>query len=133
MNSEAAANAVLERVKGDLASSKPDELLQISLDIPQAVATVFGVLPAVKALREQIVKELPTFDVVRFDTLEDHTLVLSATHAKFLSATQPNRGTTSRSRAAVGSAARCIPRRRSRYAEARWWRIRREGRGLRAP
>ena len=79
----------MERVKGDLASSKPDELLQISLDIPQAVATVFGVLPAVKALREQIVKELPTFDVVRFDKLEDYALVLSATHAKVLSATQP--------------------------------------------
>ena len=89
VNDEAVANAVLERVKDDLAGLKPDELLQVSLDIQQAVTTVFGVLPAVKGLREQIVKELPTFNVVRFDKLEDYALMLSAANAKYLAATQP--------------------------------------------
>jgi hypothetical protein len=89
VNDEAVANAVLERVKDDLASLKPDELLQVSLDIQQAVATVFGVLPGVKRLREQIAKELPTFDIARFDKLEDYTLMLSAANAKYLAATQP--------------------------------------------
>src|SRR3954465_10861416 len=69
---EALAKAVFERVKGDLAQLRTDELLHISLDIPQAVSTVLGVLPDVKRLREQIVKDLPSFDVARFDKLEDY-------------------------------------------------------------
>src|SRR3954465_13047926 len=86
---EALAKAVFERVKGDLAALKPDELLAVSLDLSQAVATVLGVLPELKAMREQIVKELPTFDIAQFDKLEDYALALSFTNASFLSATQP--------------------------------------------
>jgi hypothetical protein len=63
--------------------------LHISLDIPQAVSTVLGVLPEVKRLREQIVKDLPSFDVVRFDKLEDYAHALNFAHTNFLSATQP--------------------------------------------
>jgi hypothetical protein len=59
------------------------------LDISAAVATVLGVLPDVARLRERIVRELPAFNVARFDKLEDYALALSFAHAKYLSATQP--------------------------------------------
>jgi hypothetical protein len=86
---EALFNDVFERVKPDMAALKTDELLVVSLDISAAVATVLGVLPEVRALRGQIVKELPTFNVARFDKLEDYAMALGFAHAKFLSATQP--------------------------------------------
>jgi hypothetical protein len=82
-------NLVFERVKPDMATLKTDELLQVSLDISAAVSTVLGVLPEAKGLRDQIVKELPTFDVARFDKLEDYAMALGFAHAKYLSATQP--------------------------------------------
>lgn len=88
VGNELLVNAVFERVKPEMMGLKPEELLAISLDISQAVATVLGVLPEVRGLREQIVKELPTFDVERFDKVEDYALALSFAHAKFLSATQ---------------------------------------------
>jgi hypothetical protein len=89
VDDEALMNTVFERVKPDMAGLKTDELLQISLDISAAVATVLGVLPEVQRLREQMVKELPTFDVARFDKLEDYALALGFAQAKYLSATQP--------------------------------------------
>jgi hypothetical protein len=92
LDNEALANAVLERMKGDLAALKKEQLLAVNLDISAAVATVLGVLPEVNALREQIVKELPSFDVARFDKLEDCALALSFAQAKYLSATQPPDG-----------------------------------------
>jgi hypothetical protein len=86
---EALANTAFERVQADLAAWKPEELLTVNLDISAAVATVLGVLPEARALREQIAKELPSFDVARFDKLEDYALALSYAQAKYLSATQP--------------------------------------------
>src|SRR4051812_29389670 len=79
-------NLVFERVKPDMAALKTDELLQVSLDISAAIATVLGVLPEAKRLREQMVKDLPTFDVARFDKLEDYAMALGFAHAKYLSA-----------------------------------------------
>lgn len=89
VGSEMLADTVFERVKPEMVALKATELLPIKLDLSQAVATVLGVLPEVRGLREQIVKELPSFDIQRFDKLEDYALALSYAHAKFLSATQP--------------------------------------------
>src|SRR5262249_28985806 len=75
----------------ELLALRTEDLLPVSLDISAAVATVLGVVPEVKALREQVVKELPAFDMERFDKLEDYALALSYTHARFLSASEkPN-------------------------------------------
>jgi hypothetical protein len=82
-------NAAFERVKAELAALPQDELQPITLDISAAVATVLGVLPEVTALRERVVKELPSFNVARFDKLEDYALALNFAHVKFLSASQP--------------------------------------------
>ena len=72
LGDEVLMSAALERVKAELAALTPDELQPISLEISAAVATVLGVLPEVRALRERIVKELPSFNLARFDKLEDY-------------------------------------------------------------
>jgi hypothetical protein len=88
---EVLATGAFERVKADLLAFRTEELLQVSLDISAAVATVLGVVPEVRALRAQIVKELPSFEIDRFDKLEDYALALSHAQVLFLSATQrPN-------------------------------------------
>jgi hypothetical protein len=81
--------AAFERVKADLFALRADELQQVSLDITAAFATVMGVLPEVRALRERLVKELPAFDIARFDKLEDYALALAFAQSKYLYATQP--------------------------------------------
>jgi hypothetical protein len=89
VNNEEQATDAYERVKADLAALKTDELLQVNLDIPTAVTTILGVLPELRALRERMSKELPTFDLAAFDKLEDFALALSATQTSYLTATQP--------------------------------------------
>ncbi len=89
LGNEARLSAGFERVKGDLAALAPEQLQQVSLDITAAFATVMGVLPEVQALRERIVKELPTFNIARFDKLGDYALALGFAQSKYLSATQP--------------------------------------------
>jgi hypothetical protein len=78
-----------ERVSAELAALKVGELLQINLEVMSAVSTVLGVLPKVRALREQMVKELPSFDIVDFDKLEDYAFALQSTHVDYVAATQP--------------------------------------------
>lgn len=89
LGDEALAEAVFDRVKVELAVLKNEQLLAVNLDISAAVATVLGVLPEVRALREQMVTELPLFDIGRVDKLEDYALALSYAQAKYLSATLP--------------------------------------------
>lgn len=89
LGEEALIKTVFERVKPELMALQVDELYQVSLDIPAGIATVLGVLPEVRALREQIVKDLPSFDVAQFDKLEDYALALSFAQANYLAATQP--------------------------------------------
>lgn len=68
----------------------PDsELIAINLDIPTAVTTALGALPDIRALRDRIVKELPAFDIARFDKLEGYTLAVGHAHALYLAASAP--------------------------------------------
>lgn len=89
VSEEPLVSAVYERIKPELDALEPGELLHVSLDVAAAIATVFGVLPEVKALRPQIVKELPAYDIARFDKLEDYALALSYTQANYLAAIAP--------------------------------------------
>ena len=89
LGSEESVAAAYERVKADFAALRPEELTQVTLDIPSAVATIIGVIPEVKALRERIEKELPAFDLAAFDKLEDYAWALSYAQTMFLMATQP--------------------------------------------
>jgi len=86
---EALADAVFEKVKPDLIKLEQSALQQVNLDIPAAIATVLGVLPELRGLRDQIAKDLPAFDIQRFDKLEDYALALSSAQARYLAATEP--------------------------------------------
>lgn len=80
-----------ERVKGELAGLKAEDVQTPTLDIQAAVRTVLGALPEIRALRAQLVKELPAFDVAAFDKLEDYALALSRAHARYqIATTSPN-------------------------------------------
>jgi hypothetical protein len=55
VDNEEVLSAVYERVKEDFAKLKPEDLVAVNLDIPDAVMTIVGALPEAKALRERFV------------------------------------------------------------------------------
>lgn len=77
------------RVKPALDALQTDELAQINVDVPTAVATILGVLPKLKALEPEIEKHLPTFDIARYRNLEDIAFALSFANTNYLTALQP--------------------------------------------
>ena len=88
VSDEVLADEAYARVKPEFAKLMPDELVQVNLDVSAALQTILGVLPEAKALREQIIKELPSFDIAPFDRLEDYALALGVTQTAFLIATE---------------------------------------------
>jgi hypothetical protein len=89
LSNETIVSDAYERVKADLAAIDPATFVQVNLDVTAAVTTVLGVLPEVRALRADIVKELPGFDVASFDKLEDYALALHSAQTDYLTATRP--------------------------------------------
>lgn len=57
-------------------------LLRLNVSVERAVTTVLGCLPALRRLREELLRCLPTFNVERFDRLEEYALALL--HAQVL-------------------------------------------------
>jgi len=89
VSNEVLAQDAYERVKPELAKLAPEDLLQVNLEVSVALQTILGVLPEARALRDQIVQELPTFDIASFDRLEDYALTLGVTQTAYLVATEP--------------------------------------------
>jgi hypothetical protein len=89
LGTEALLDEAYARVKPDLDALKLEDLLQVNLDVTAAVTSILGLLPEVRALRDQIVKHLPTFDIATFDKLEDYALALSFANTGYLAASQP--------------------------------------------
>lgn len=89
VSGEKLAAEAFARIAPDMAALSVQELTQVNLDLQQATGTILGVLPEVTALREQMVKQLPAFDIAQFDKLEDYTLALRFAHAAFQTATLP--------------------------------------------
>ncbi|MEY2931199.1 MAG: hypothetical protein RL033_1948 [Pseudomonadota bacterium] len=65
-----------------MAALDEDSLIQLNVDVVSAVTTVLGKLPKLRALRPEIVQHLQTFDVERFDRLEEYACALN--HANTL-------------------------------------------------
>ncbi len=86
---QALDSAPLARVMPELKALQPEELQQINVDIPYAVALVLGCLPELRGLREDIARAMSSFDLAVFDRLEDYTLALNDAHGAYLAATQP--------------------------------------------
>lgn len=56
------------------------ELSTINVDVVNAVITVLGCLPKLRTLRGEIARHLSTFDLGRFDKLEQYALALNHAH-----------------------------------------------------
>jgi hypothetical protein len=89
VNDESLIEQSFEQVLPELQALSQDELIPVNLDVTSAVATAFGVLRELREFRAQIVEELPKFDVVRFDKLEDYTKALAQADAGYTVATDP--------------------------------------------
>jgi hypothetical protein len=88
VNEEKLAAEAMARIAPDAAAVSAAELTQVNLDLQRATGTILGALPEIMALREQIVKELPAFDVKWIDKLEDYALALRFAHAAYQTATR---------------------------------------------
>jgi hypothetical protein len=86
---EKLAAEAMARIAPHAAALSVEELTQVNLDLQEATATILGVLPEVLALREQLIKELPAFDIAHVDKLEDYALALRFAHAAYQTATEP--------------------------------------------
>jgi hypothetical protein len=73
-------------------SAVPDEALAVlNVDVVGVVTLVLGVLPELRGLRAEIQRQLPFFDLERFDRLEKYALALNHAHAIHRS-TLPSKG-----------------------------------------
>jgi hypothetical protein len=67
------ASQAYRRVKPELDALAPHSLVQVNVEAQTATAIVLSALPRIRALRPQLVQELPAFDLRRFDRrLEDY-------------------------------------------------------------
>lgn len=78
-----------KRLLPELGGLPPDDIVEVNIDIPTAVATVFGVLPQLSAYRNTITQVIPGFDIARFDQLEDYTMALSYASTVHATASRP--------------------------------------------
>jgi hypothetical protein len=69
----------LARVRGELELLDQQKLMRFNVDARSASDTVLNALPRLCELRPLVAKELPAFDLKRFDRLEDYALALSFT------------------------------------------------------
>jgi len=79
-----------------------EQLVPILIDIPRAVTTVLGALPRIRALRPEIVEQLPRFGLAEFDKLERYTLALSHAHALHRAAHGPTSSLATMARELTG-------------------------------
>jgi len=88
VSDEVLAKEAYEKVKPELAKFDDDDLIQVNVDVSGALQTMLGVLPELRAIRDQIAKELPFFDLASFDRLEERALALSFAQTAYVVATE---------------------------------------------
>jgi hypothetical protein len=79
-----------DKLRAEVQGVQPSDYSIINVDIPNAITTVLGALPGIRALRPRIVAELSQFDIARFDKLETYALALGHAHAGYMAASQPS-------------------------------------------
>lgn len=84
-----AFKAAFDETAEQRAALLPSDFVPINLDVRVVVTTVLGALPRAKALRDEIVSELPKLDIAQFDRLEAYAEALSHAHTVFLAASTP--------------------------------------------
>jgi hypothetical protein len=89
LNDEALVTEAYDRVAADLALLEEEELIAVNVEVIAAVGTTLGLLEELRGFRDQIARELPTFDLVSFDKLEDYALAFKAASTGYLTSTRP--------------------------------------------
>ena len=79
-----------ERMRAVIAAVPSEAFIPIRVDVDAAVATVSGALVSIRAMREEIARELPAFDLGRFDQLQDRTFALHYVNNMLHEATAPS-------------------------------------------
>lgn len=82
--------AAFTKMLPEIRNAAEADFIAINIDVEAAVATVLGAGNAIRAQREIIVKEAPSFDISSLDNLELYTLALGHAHTAYETATQPS-------------------------------------------
>jgi hypothetical protein len=85
------ASEAYAAIEPELDRVPQDELKPISVDIPYAVSVVLGLLEGLRELRQQIVEQLPRFQLSFVDKLEQYALAAWYAHVMAQPATPPER------------------------------------------
>lgn len=80
--------AAYDRRLAEIEAVEEDAFPPLNLDGRSAVATVFGVLPQVRELRDRMA-QLPEFDMALVDGLEDYAEAAAEADSRFVLATEP--------------------------------------------
>lgn len=89
VNDEILFEESYQRVLPEMRALSPDELMQITIDVPSAISTVLGVVKELPRYRDAMTKQLPEFDLARFDRLEEYAMALSHANTLYATATKP--------------------------------------------
>jgi len=82
--------AAFERLLPAIQAVPENDLVTINIDVPSSVATALGAWPEVRALRDQIVKDVSSFDIALLDNLESYALALGHAQTEYQTATEPS-------------------------------------------
>jgi hypothetical protein len=77
-----------QSVLGEMRALPKEQVQTVNLEIPVAVTTVMGALPAIRALRSRVLEELPRFEILRFDKLQIYTAAMAHAHTLFMAASK---------------------------------------------
>jgi hypothetical protein len=77
-----------QRLSDEIRAVPDSALVPINIDVPSALATVLGAVPKIQKLKPSM-DVLPTFNVGRFDKLQDYALALAHAHTLYLAASAP--------------------------------------------
>ncbi len=81
--------AAFARHRAEIEALDPASLPFINVDIPTVTTMVHAHLKRIRALRDELARMLPDYDLARFDALASCTDALSFTHAGYLVASTP--------------------------------------------
>ncbi len=79
-NADSSIRAAFEAVLPEIAALPAARVTCINIDAWRAAKTVIALLPRLEPLRGHIAKELPGFDLTRFDTLDQYALAFIHAH-----------------------------------------------------
>jgi hypothetical protein len=69
----------------------PDEVVSVNVDVLSAVATTFGAAQRLRSHRD-LIRQLPGFDLARFDRLDEYAMALGYAHGRHETARRPDYG-----------------------------------------